>query len=62
MLQYKPLCLLLTTTKTSWWLCLLLEGCPKKIKTVVGKSGRGLFLFSSVQQKNPKIDADIAEN
>ena len=42
MLQYKNLCLLLTTTQTSRRLCLLLEGCPKKIKKVVGESSRGL--------------------
>ena len=35
MLQYKPLCLLLTTTQTSRRLCLLLEGCPKKSFSVV---------------------------
>ena len=35
MLQYKTLCLLLTTTQTSRRLCLLLEGCPKKSFSVV---------------------------
>ena len=35
MLQYKNLCLLLTTTQTSRRLCLLLEGCPKKSFSVV---------------------------
>ena len=42
-INYKSLCLLLTTTKTSRRLCLLLEGVQKKLKTVVGESSRGLF-------------------